>query len=98
MLQPERSSLTELQINAIKPIYQEREFDEGQQLNSNVLSYRRSMAILKSVPRRIRSGEEAQTLVDVGGKVANRVSLPMARSLVASWLVSSGRRRRCRAR
>jgi DNA polymerase mu len=32
------------------------------------------MAILKSVPRRVKSGEDARKLVDVGAKVANRVS------------------------
>lgn len=42
------------------------------------------MAILKSVPRRITSGREAQTLVDVGGKVANRVSFEPERIEVAS--------------
>ncbi|BEI93291.1 uncharacterized protein CcaverHIS019_0509190 [Cutaneotrichosporon cavernicola] len=60
-------------IDAIKPIYLEREYDELAQLNTNVLSYRRSMAIIKSVPRRIKSGEEARKLVDVGAKVANRI-------------------------
>lgn len=63
-------------IDAIKPIYLEREFDEAQQINTNVLSYRRSMAMLKSVPRRIRSGREAREMIDVGDKVANRVSSP----------------------
>lgn len=42
-------------------------------MNTNVLSYRRSMAIIKSVPRRIKSGAEAQKLIDVGDKVANRI-------------------------
>ncbi|BEJ16312.1 hypothetical protein CspHIS471_0509170 [Cutaneotrichosporon sp. HIS471] len=60
-------------IDAIKPIYLEREYDELAQLNTNVLSYRRSMAIIKSVPRRIKNGEEARKLVDVGAKVANRI-------------------------
>ncbi|KLT45462.1 Nucleotidyltransferase [Cutaneotrichosporon oleaginosum] len=60
-------------LEAIKSIYLEREYGELAQLNTNVLSYRRSMAILKSVPRRIRSGEEARKLVDVGAKVANRI-------------------------
>lgn len=68
-------------IDAIKPIYLEREFDESTQINTNVLSYRRSMAILKSVPRRIRSGREALALVDVGEKVANRVSYSSGRSV-----------------
>ena len=35
----------ESQVNAIKPIYDEREFEEQQQKNSNVLSYRRSMSV-----------------------------------------------------
>ncbi|GMK55276.1 hypothetical protein CspeluHIS016_0203320 [Cutaneotrichosporon spelunceum] len=60
-------------IDAIKPIYLEREYDELAQLNTNVLSYRRSIAIIKSVPRRIKSGDEARKLVDVGAKVANRI-------------------------
>ncbi|BEJ01068.1 hypothetical protein CcaverHIS631_0509250 [Cutaneotrichosporon cavernicola] len=67
-----RSASVEI-IDAIKPIYLEREYDELAQLNTNVLSYRRSMAIIKSVPRRIKSGEEARKLVDVGAKVANRI-------------------------
>ncbi|KAK1924368.1 hypothetical protein DB88DRAFT_490154 [Papiliotrema laurentii] len=60
-------------INAIKPIYDEREYEESQQKNSNVLSYRRSMSILKSVPRRIKSGKEAMKLQDLGEKVAHRI-------------------------
>ena len=34
-----------VQINAIKPIYEDREFEEAHQKNSNVLSYRRSMSV-----------------------------------------------------
>ncbi|GFZ46743.1 hypothetical protein JCM24511_03963 [Saitozyma sp. JCM 24511] len=70
-------------INAIKPIYEDREFEESQQKNANVLSYRRSMSVSPShlddvendiaVPRRIRSGKEARKLQDVGEKVANRI-------------------------
>lgn len=33
------------EIDAIKPIYMEREFEEPGQSNSNVLSYRRSMSV-----------------------------------------------------
>lgn len=36
------------QINAIKPIYEDREFEESQQKNANVLSYRRSMSVSPS--------------------------------------------------
>ena len=36
------------QINTIKPIYEDREFEENQQKNSNVLSYRRSMSVSDS--------------------------------------------------
>lgn len=32
-------------VDAIKPIYDEREYEENQQKNSNVLSYRRSMSV-----------------------------------------------------
>ncbi|ORY32892.1 putative beta DNA polymerase [Naematelia encephala] len=60
-------------INAIKPIYEYREYEELKQKNSNILSYRRSMSMLKSVPRRIRSGNEARKLLDVGEKVAQRI-------------------------
>lgn len=91
------------QIDAIKPIYLEREFEASEQKNSNVLSYRRSMSVRHSpanctdkrsdlkmlghfgngnehlltyvaVPRRIKSGRDAQTLTDVGDKVAQRVN------------------------
>lgn len=41
---PRLAKLTE-QIDAIKPIFEEREYDEPDQLNSNVLSYRRSMSV-----------------------------------------------------
>ncbi|OWT40517.1 DNA polymerase mu subunit [Cryptococcus neoformans Bt1] len=60
-------------VNAIKPIFEEREFEEAQQKNSNVLSYRRSLSMLKSVPRRITSGKEALRLQGVGEKVATRI-------------------------
>ncbi|GHJ85213.1 hypothetical protein NliqN6_1615 [Naganishia liquefaciens] len=60
-------------IDAIKPIYQMREYDDPDQRNSNVLSYRRSMSILKSVPRRIESGADALQLPDLGAKVAERI-------------------------
>nr|KIR46295.1 DNA polymerase mu subunit [Cryptococcus bacillisporus CA1280] len=60
-------------VNAIKPIFEEREFEEAQQKNSNVLSYRRSLSMLKSVPRRITSGKEALRLQGVGEKVASRI-------------------------
>lgn len=33
------------QIDAIRPIYEDREFEELAQKNSNVLSYRRSMSV-----------------------------------------------------
>jgi hypothetical protein len=33
------------QIDAIKPIYQMREYDDPEQKNSNVLSYKRSMSV-----------------------------------------------------
>lgn len=33
------------QLDAIKPIYEGREFEETQQKNSNILSYRRSMSV-----------------------------------------------------
>jgi hypothetical protein len=33
------------QIDAIKPIYQMREYDDPDQRNSNVLSYKRSMSV-----------------------------------------------------
>jgi DNA polymerase mu len=32
-------------VDAIKPIYEDREFEELAQKNSNVLSYRRSMSV-----------------------------------------------------
>ncbi|KIR53976.1 DNA polymerase mu subunit [Cryptococcus gattii Ru294] len=60
-------------VNAVKPIFEEREFEEAQQKNSNVLSYRRSLSMLKSVPRRITSGKEALRLQGVGEKVASRI-------------------------
>ncbi|WVF71352.1 hypothetical protein IAT40_006156 [Kwoniella sp. CBS 6097] len=60
-------------IDAIRPIIEEREFEEAQQKNSNVLSYRRSLSILKAVPRRIKSGKEAMKLLGVGEKVAQRI-------------------------
>ncbi|ODN80607.1 hypothetical protein L202_02797 [Cryptococcus amylolentus CBS 6039] len=60
-------------VDAIRPIFQEREFEELQQKNSNVLSYRRSLSILKSVPRKITSGQEALKLQGVGEKVAKRI-------------------------
>ncbi|WRT66545.1 uncharacterized protein IL334_003504 [Kwoniella shivajii] len=60
-------------INAIRPIIEEREFEETQQKNSNVLSYRRSLSMLKSVPRPIKSGKEAMKLLGVGEKVAQRI-------------------------
>lgn len=60
-------------INAIKPIYDDREFEERQQKNTNVLSYRRSVSILKSVPRPIKSGKEARKLQDLGERVAERI-------------------------
>ncbi|WVQ86482.1 hypothetical protein IAS59_000195 [Cryptococcus gattii] len=58
-------------VNAIKPIFEEREFEEAQQKNSNVLSYRRSLSV--TVPRRITSGKEALRLQGVGEKVASRI-------------------------
>lgn len=36
------------QIDAIKPIYEARLFEERGQMNSNVLSYRRSMSVSRS--------------------------------------------------
>ncbi|WVW84121.1 hypothetical protein I302_106150 [Kwoniella bestiolae CBS 10118] len=58
-------------IDAIRPIIEEREFEEAQQKNSNVLSYRRSLSV--TVPRRIKSGKEAMKLSGVGEKVAQRI-------------------------
>ncbi|WVQ81739.1 hypothetical protein IAT38_003864 [Cryptococcus sp. DSM 104549] len=58
-------------IDAIKPIFEEREFEEGQQKNSNVLSYRKSLSV--TVPRRIKSGKDALKLQGIGEKVANRI-------------------------
>ncbi|WWC89146.1 uncharacterized protein L201_004064 [Kwoniella dendrophila CBS 6074] len=58
-------------LDAIRPIFEEREFEENQQKNSNVLSYRRSLSV--TVPRPIRSGKEAMKLLGVGDKVAQRV-------------------------
>ena len=48
--------LAHVQVDAIKPIYDEREYEENQQKNSNVLSYRRSMSVSLSSenPRRER--------------------------------------------
>nr|XP_031863438.1 uncharacterized protein CI109_001314 [Kwoniella shandongensis]KAA5530510.1 hypothetical protein CI109_001314 [Kwoniella shandongensis] len=60
-------------VNAIKPIFEEREYEEAQQKNSNVLSYRRSLSMIKSVPRRLKSGKEAMQLIGVGDKVAQRI-------------------------
>ncbi|KAL7421959.1 hypothetical protein Q5752_003731 [Cryptotrichosporon argae] len=70
-------------IDAIKPIYLGREYEDGEQKNTNVLSYRRSMSILKSVPRRIRSGKEAMKLVDVGDKVAQRIDEYLSTGAIA---------------
>ncbi|WVQ99513.1 hypothetical protein IAU59_006649 [Kwoniella sp. CBS 9459] len=58
-------------IDAIRPILEEREFEEAQQKNSNVLSYRRSLSV--TVPRRLKSGKEATKLLGVGEKVAQRI-------------------------
>ncbi|KAK8864578.1 hypothetical protein IAR55_001828 [Kwoniella newhampshirensis] len=58
-------------VTAIKPIFQEREYEEAQQKNSNVLSYRRSLSV--TVPRRLKSGKEAMKLLGVGDKVAQRI-------------------------
>lgn len=60
-------------IDAIKPILLMREYENPDQKNANVLSYRRSLSILKAVPRRIKSGAEASKLSDVGPKVAERI-------------------------
>ncbi|OCF32950.1 DNA polymerase mu subunit [Kwoniella heveanensis BCC8398] len=60
-------------IDAIRPIIEEREFEEAQQKNSNVLSYRRSLSVRSPVPRRIKSGKEARKLLGVGEKVAQRI-------------------------
>ena len=38
-----------VQVNAIKPIFQDREMEETQQKNSNVLSYRRSISVSESL-------------------------------------------------
>lgn len=38
------------QIDAIKPIYESRLFEERGQMNSNVLSYRRSMSVSHHLP------------------------------------------------
>ncbi|KAK4689277.1 hypothetical protein P7C73_g818, partial [Tremellales sp. Uapishka_1] len=60
-------------INAIKPIFEYREFEAGEQKNTNILSYRRSMSVIKAVPRMIKSGKEALLLTDLGDKVAQRI-------------------------
>lgn len=60
-------------IDAIKPIMLMREYENPDQKNANVLSYRRSLSMLKAVPRRISSGAEASKLQDVGPKVAERI-------------------------
>lgn len=41
--------LHSLQIEAIRPIYLMREFDDPDQKNSNVLSYKRSMSVSLTV-------------------------------------------------
>ncbi|WVR06905.1 hypothetical protein IAU60_003941 [Kwoniella sp. DSM 27419] len=58
-------------VDAIRPVLEEREYEEAQQKNSNVLSYRRSLSV--TVPRKLRSGKEAMKLLGVGDKVAHRV-------------------------
>ncbi|KAL1411483.1 hypothetical protein Q8F55_002444 [Vanrija albida] len=70
-------------IDAIKPIFEEREYDEPDQLNSNVLSYRRSMSIMKSAPRRFTSGKDARQLNGIGDKVAARIDEYLATGAVA---------------
>ena len=50
-----------------------REYESPDQKNANILSYKRSMSMLKAVPRRIKSGIEAERLVNVGPKVAKRI-------------------------
>ncbi|RXK37721.1 hypothetical protein M231_04970 [Tremella mesenterica] len=70
-------------IDAIKPILLYREYEDRDQVNSNVLSYRRSLSMLKSVPRRIRSGKEAMKLADVGEKVASRIDEYLSTGTVA---------------
>lgn len=44
------------QIDAIKPIYQMREYDDPEQKNSNVLSYKRSMSVSSRLPDGVASG------------------------------------------
>nr|XP_018262951.1 DNA polymerase mu subunit [Kwoniella dejecticola CBS 10117]OBR85109.1 DNA polymerase mu subunit [Kwoniella dejecticola CBS 10117] len=68
-------------IDAIRPILEEREFEEAQQKNSNVLSYRRSLSV--TVTRPIRSGKEAMKLNGVGEKVAQRIDEFLQKGYVA---------------
>ncbi|WOO81108.1 DNA-directed DNA/RNA polymerase mu [Vanrija pseudolonga] len=72
-------------IDAIKPIFEEREYDEPDQLNSNVLSYRRSMSntLTSAAPRRFTSGKDARQLNGVGDKVASRIDEYLSTGAVA---------------
>ncbi|WVQ67274.1 uncharacterized protein L199_005469 [Kwoniella botswanensis] len=78
-------------VDAIRPIIEEREFEEAQQKNSNVLSYRRSLSV--TVPRRIKSGKEAMKLSGVGDKVAQRIDeyLQTGKIQESTSIVSSSR-------
>nr|XP_019011154.1 DNA polymerase mu subunit [Kwoniella pini CBS 10737]OCF49935.1 DNA polymerase mu subunit [Kwoniella pini CBS 10737] len=69
-------------IDAIRPILEEREFEEAQQKNSNVLSYRRSLSV-SAVPYPIRSGKEAMKLNGVGEKVAQRIDEYLQKGFIA---------------
>jgi len=70
-------------IEAIRPIYEDREFEESHQKNSNILSYRRSMSVLKCLPRKVRSGKDARRLYDVGERVAQRIDEYLATGHIA---------------
>ncbi|OCF61005.1 DNA polymerase mu subunit [Kwoniella mangroviensis CBS 10435] len=78
-------------VDAIRPIIEEREFEEAQQKNSNVLSYRRSLSV--AVPRRIKSGKEAMKLSGVGDKVAQRIDeyLQTGKIQESTSIISSSR-------
>nr|XP_019003143.1 DNA polymerase mu subunit [Kwoniella mangroviensis CBS 8507]OCF66604.1 DNA polymerase mu subunit [Kwoniella mangroviensis CBS 8507] len=78
-------------VDAIHPIIEEREFEEAQQKNSNVLSYRRSLSV--AVPRRIKSGKEAMKLSGVGDKVAQRIDeyLQTGKIQESTSIISSSR-------
>ncbi|WVQ73950.1 hypothetical protein IAR50_003531 [Cryptococcus sp. DSM 104548] len=60
-------------VDAIRPIFQEREFEELQQKNSNVLSYRRSLSILKCRSQQCaaRSNDKLMYLIAVPRKITS---------------------------